>query len=186
MTKKKVLPQASAHLAEATPVPEVTTPPKKPASVTKKASAKVVAAKPQKTAKKTPVKTPTPMAAKTSTRSPADSTTSSKSGKPARAKKTALPTAAASALQPDPLTTNESLADLATQTSHKTASSPEKAAAETPVTPTVKTPVVNDAELWEQGSPIRTRIAQLRTRNSLLEEQLQRLRPPVQVRGKKK
>jgi hypothetical protein len=47
-------------------------------------------------------------------------------------------------------------------------------------------PELTVAELWEQGSPIRIRIAQLRTRNSLLEEQLQRLRPPVQVRGKKK
>jgi hypothetical protein len=50
----------------------------------------------------------------------------------------------------------------------------------------VTPPLVSDAELWEQGSPIRTRIAQLRTRNSLLEEQLQKLRPPFQVRGKKK
>ena len=59
-------------------------------------------------------------------------------------------------------------------------------AAEIPDPEAVSTPVLSVAELWEQGSPIRTRIAQLRTRNSLLEEQLQRLRPPVQVRGKKK
>lgn len=62
----------------------------------------------------------------------------------------------------------------------------DKLAAEKPAPDAAPTPELSVAELWEQGSPIRTRIAQLRTRNSLLEEQLQRLRPPVQVRGKKK
>jgi hypothetical protein len=62
----------------------------------------------------------------------------------------------------------------------------ETSAAETAAPANVTPPVVNDAELWEKDSPIRLRIAQLRTRNALLEEQLQRLRPPLQVRGKKK
>lgn len=47
-------------------------------------------------------------------------------------------------------------------------------------------PVLDEAELWDQASPIKNRLAQLKTRNALLEEQLQRFRPPVHVRGKKK
>ena len=59
-------------------------------------------------------------------------------------------------------------------------------AAEKPAPEAMSNPVLSVAELWEQGSPIKNRIAQLKTRNSLLEEQLQRLRPPVLARGKKK
>ena len=50
----------------------------------------------------------------------------------------------------------------------------------------VMPPLIPDAELWDQGSTVKSRMAQLRTRNALLDEQLQRLRPPFQVRGKKK
>ncbi|MCO4088204.1 MAG: hypothetical protein HEQ17_04360 [Limnohabitans sp.] len=37
--------------------------------------------------------------------------------------------------------------------------------------------------LWEQDSPIKKHLAQLRTRNALLGEQLERLKSPFQARG---
>ncbi|PUE43313.1 hypothetical protein [Limnohabitans sp. Hippo3] len=46
-------------------------------------------------------------------------------------------------------------------------------------------PVLDEAALWEQDSPVKNRLAQLRSRNALLGEQLQRLKPPFQARGKK-
>ena len=46
-------------------------------------------------------------------------------------------------------------------------------------------PVLDEAALWEQDSPVKNRLAQLRTRNALLGEQLQRLKSPSQARGKK-
>jgi hypothetical protein len=55
---------------------------------------------------------------------------------------------------------------------------------ETPQTPPTP-PVLDEAALWEQDSPVRNRLAQLRSRNALLGEQLQRLKPPFQARGKK-
>ena len=50
-----------------------------------------------------------------------------------------------------------------------------------PVTPTP----LDEAVLWEQDSPVKSRLAQLRTRNALLDEQIQRLKTPFQARGKK-
>jgi hypothetical protein len=55
---------------------------------------------------------------------------------------------------------------------------PEPAAAPIP-------PVLDEAALWEQDSPVKTRLAQLKTRNALLSEQLQRLKSPLPARGKK-
>ncbi len=46
-------------------------------------------------------------------------------------------------------------------------------------------PVLDDALLWEQDSPVLARLAQLKNRNAALEEQLQRLKSPLPVRGKK-
>lgn len=46
-------------------------------------------------------------------------------------------------------------------------------------------PVLDEAALWEQDSPVKNRLAKLRTRNALLGEQLQRLKSPSQARGKK-
>lgn len=46
-------------------------------------------------------------------------------------------------------------------------------------------PVLDEAALWEQDSPVKNRLAQLRTRNALLGEQLQRLKSPSPARGKK-
>jgi hypothetical protein len=46
-------------------------------------------------------------------------------------------------------------------------------------------PVLDEAALWEQDNPVRKRVAQLRARNALLGEQLQRLKPPFQARGKR-
>lgn len=46
-------------------------------------------------------------------------------------------------------------------------------------------PVLDEAALWEQDSPVKTRLAQLKTRNALLSEQLQRLKSPLPARGKK-
>ena len=45
--------------------------------------------------------------------------------------------------------------------------------------------VLKEVDLWEKESPIQQRLSQLRTRNAQLTEQLQRLKPPVPVRGKK-
>lgn len=44
--------------------------------------------------------------------------------------------------------------------------------------------LLSDADLWEQESPINDRLSALQTRNALLKEQLQRLKPPFQARGK--
>ena len=46
-------------------------------------------------------------------------------------------------------------------------------------------PILDDADLWEQDNPVKSRLAQLRTRNALLDEQLQRLKTPFHARGKK-
>jgi hypothetical protein len=86
----------------------------------------------------------------------------------------------------EPAKTDPLLPEQAVETTAPQTGSLENTTADKAVPAAVTPPVVNDAELWEKDSPIRLRIAQLRTRNSLLEEQLQRLRPPFQVRGKKK
>jgi hypothetical protein len=199
MTSQKVLRQASPQSTDENTVPEVAERPKRSVSVVKKPTAKVpkaASAKPSKTAGKslgkkvTPKSTPaaSPAAAQTSSRSSARSNaqaaprssarpaTQTKTRKPARTKTTALSPTPAQVSTPETLKTDALLPEQAVQTP----------AAETAAPATVTPPVVNDAELWEQDSPIRLRIAQLRTRNSLLDEQLQRLRPPFQVRGKKK
>jgi hypothetical protein len=46
-------------------------------------------------------------------------------------------------------------------------------------------PLLDEAALWEQDSPVKNRLAKLKTRNALLGEQLQRLKSPSQARGKK-
>ena len=44
---------------------------------------------------------------------------------------------------------------------------------------------IDEAAIWEKDSPIKTRMSQLKARNALLEEQLQRLQSPFQARGRK-
>jgi hypothetical protein len=57
---------------------------------------------------------------------------------------------------------------------------------ELPPTPLAPVPpVLDEADLWEQDSPVKNRLAQLRTRNSLLDEQIRKLKTPFQARGKK-
>ena len=46
-------------------------------------------------------------------------------------------------------------------------------------------PMLDEADLWEQDNPVKSRLAQLRTRNALLDEQLQRMKTPFHARGKK-
>jgi hypothetical protein len=46
-------------------------------------------------------------------------------------------------------------------------------------------PILDEASLWEQDNPVKSRLAQLRTRNALLDEQLQRLKSPFHARGNK-
>lgn len=46
-------------------------------------------------------------------------------------------------------------------------------------------PILDEASLWEQNNPVKSRLAQLRTRNALLDEQLQRLKSPLHARGTK-
>jgi hypothetical protein len=209
MTPKKVLPKtspkASPQSTDETPAAEVTASAKRPASVVKKTAAKVPKTpKPQTpkpagkslgkkaTPRATPTATPSesPAAAKTSSRSTPRSSarpaTQTKTRKAAREKTTALPSTPDQASSNAALKTDPVLPEKAVETTAPETKSPDNMAADKAVPATVTAPVVNDADLWEQGSPIRSRIAQLRTRNSLLDEQLQRLRPPFQVRGKKK
>lgn len=44
---------------------------------------------------------------------------------------------------------------------------------------------LDEAALWEKDNPVKSRLAQLKARNAILEEQLQRLQPPFQARGKR-
>ena len=186
MTPKKVLPKASAQSTQETPVPKVSARPKKSSSVAKKNAAKVVRTKPQKAAAQTPAKTAPTEVVKANTRSPARSPTSTQTRKPARVKKPALPLAVTSPSLTKQGASHALQAETASHTPYKRASAIDKTSAETSNSAAATPPVVDAAELWEQGSPIRSRIAQLRTRNAFLEEQIQRWRPPVQVRGKKK
>ena len=55
-----------------------------------------------------------------------------------------------------------------------------------PVTaPRVLPMPIDEAAIWEKDSPIKTRMSQIKARNALLEEQLQRLQSPFQARGRK-
>lgn len=73
----------------------------------------------------------------------------------------------------------------------KTAEEAPSPKAEKPVSPPPQEPVappppvLDEAQLWEQDSPVKTRLAKLRTRNALLGEQLQRLKSPIKAQGKK-
>ncbi|PUE57965.1 hypothetical protein B9Z45_07700 [Limnohabitans sp. 2KL-17] len=62
--------------------------------------------------------------------------------------------------------------------------SPPTPAAPAPAAITAPTILDEDA-LWEQDNPVKSRLAQLRTRNALLDEQLQRLKSPIHARGNK-
>ena len=44
---------------------------------------------------------------------------------------------------------------------------------------------IDEAAIWEKDNPVKNRMAQLKARNALLEEQLQRLQSPFQARGRK-
>jgi hypothetical protein len=201
MTPKKVLPPATPPNDTENPVSELAARPKRSPTVVKKPAAKApkaARAKPPKPVGKSLGKkaTPeaTPAAAKTSSPPPAQSSprssarpaTQTKPRKPARVKTTDLLHTPDQAPNTASLKTALLLPELAVGTTAPETSHPGINAAETPAPANVTPPVVNDADLWEKESPIRLRIAQLRTRNALLEEQLQRLRPPLQVRGKKK
>ncbi|MEY3613222.1 MAG: hypothetical protein RJB14_2944 [Pseudomonadota bacterium] len=65
------------------------------------------------------------------------------------------------------------------------ASAPEPALPN-PVAATRTLPVpLDEAAIWEKDNPVKSRMNQLKARNALLEEQLQRLQSPFQARGKK-
>ena len=51
--------------------------------------------------------------------------------------------------------------------------------------PRILPTTIDEAAIWEKDSPIKTRMSQLKARNALLEEQLQRLQSPFQARGRK-
>ena len=190
MTKKKVSsqakPEASAPSTDESLVPQVTAPRKRAATAVKKSvTPKPASPMSKKRTAASKVQTPSDkpaqaVAAKTKSRSPAPTQTR----KPSRVKSKAVSTALDEAQKVEPMLTDGVLIQDVSAPPHIKLS--DNTAAEKPAPEAAPTPVLSVAELWEQGSPIRTRIAQLRTRNSLLEEQLQRLRPPVQVRGKKK
>jgi hypothetical protein len=198
MTKKKVSsqakPEASAPSTDESLVPQVTAPRKRAATAVKKSvTPKPASPMSKKRTAASKVQTPSdkpaqPVATKTPSRSPARSSARSpaptQTRKPSRVKSKAVSTAPDEAQKVEPMLTDGVLIQDVSAPPHIKLS--DNMAAEKPAPEAAPTPVLSVAELWEQGSPIRTRIAQLRTRNSLLEEQLQRLRPPVQVRGKKK
>lgn len=174
-------PQVSApRQRKASAVKKSQTPaPTSPASKKRTPAAKVqTAADPADQALAT--KTSSRSAARSSARAPAPTQTR----KPSRVKTKALPATADQPQKIEPVLTDDALGQDASAAAPIKPS--DRAATEKPAPEAAAPAMLSVAELWEQGSPIRTRIAQLRTRNSLLEEQLQRLRPPVQVRGKKK
>lgn len=198
MTKKKVssqvLPEASVPSPIESQASPVAAPRKRASSAVKKSAAKVPSPMLPSTppsvskAQKSSDKAVKPVAAETQSRSPARSSARapapSQTRKPSRVKTSALPATPDQPPTVEPIVTDDFLiqnvnANPTNKLSDNTASETLAATASAP-------PLLSVAELWEQGSPIRIRIAQLRTRNALLEEQLQRLRPPVQVRGKKK
>jgi hypothetical protein len=133
-----------------------------------------------------------PAAAKTSSRQPTRSSRRSSARPPTHTRKPAQAKTAASPCTPDTAVSTALLAqhtlpsEQASGSSAPVTNSAKSVQADKAAAASVTPPVANDAELWEQGSPISSRIAQLRTRNSLLDIQLQRLRTPIQVRGKKK
>lgn len=197
MTRKKVssqvMPKVPDPSTDASSVPTVSAPRKRASAAVKKpvakapksplASKRTSASKVQppsdKPAQAVDAKTKSRAPARSSARSPAPTQTR----KPSRVKTKALPATQDQALKIEPTLAAEGLLE---DTSASPINQPSDHPTPEKPAPEVSPPVLSVAELWEQGSPIRTRIAQLRTRNSLLEEQLQRLRPPVQVRGKKK
>jgi hypothetical protein len=188
--KIKALVEDKAH-TETEPQADVKAEPQADVKAEPKADVKAAPKADVKPEAKTVGKSATPAAAKTSSRAPKRSSarppTRTPTRKPARVKKPAQPTSPDATLGNAPLLTTDPV--LAAQAIGPTAlleKAPESQVVDQAATATVTPPVLNDAELWEQGSPIRIRIAQLKTRNSLLEEQIQRLRPPTQVRGKKK
>lgn len=190
MTKKKVSPptatEASAPSARETRTPSVVAPRQRPASAIPKSIAKV------------PAPTPTPKTTRPSAKPVASSEKSATSGaRPPPSRSPRKATAGSSAPSPKrpatrvkkngpPLSSDAPLNRAPMATDEALNADPVAVPPTQPHPTSTATPLLSVAELWEQGSPIRTRIAQLRTRNSLLEEQLQRLRPPVPVRGKKK
>ena len=203
MTKKKVSsqakPEASAPSTDESLVPQVTAPRKRAATAVKKSvTPKPASPMSKKRTAASKVQTPSdkpaqPVATKTPSRSPARSSARSpaptQTRKPSRVKSKAVSTALDEAQKVEPILTHGVLTQDTSAPPDITLSDitlSDNTATPTPTPEAAPNPVLSVAELWEQGSPIRTRIAQLRTRNSLLEEQLQRLRPPVQVRGKKK
>ena len=65
------------------------------------------------------------------------------------------------------------------------APSPLPIQAVNPMATITAAPMLTEADLWEQDNPVKSRLAQLRTRNTLLDEQLQRLKTPFHARGNK-
>ena len=197
MTKKKVsspvLPEASAPGTEDSMPPPLAAPRKRAAAAVKKSAVKAPRQAPS-SARTSASKVPTPSGktakpvGKTQSRSPARS--SARSPAPTQTRKPSRLKTNAQATSPDQPSRVEPILADDVITPNTRAPRPNKltdnAASEKLATADATPPMLSVAELWEQGSPIRLRIAQLRTRNSLLDEQLQRLRPPVQVRGKKK
>lgn len=57
-------------------------------------------------------------------------------------------------------------------------------AAPVPALPMAPMPI-DEAAIWEKDNPVKTRMSQLKARNALLEEQLQRLQTPFQARGRR-
>ena len=176
MKKNSASPPAPPESTPDTGVPERQAPPKKSVSAVKKIGAKVPAPR-KSSARQSATQAQAPADKPADSKALTDSSPAPVPAKRVRSKpnKAAVKTPAKTRkkrLESSALPMPENLTPIM--------------AIQTAEPPAVTPPVVNDAELWEQGSPIRIRIAQLRTRNAFLEEQFQRLRPPVQVRGKKK
>lgn len=113
---------------------------------------------------------------------PAPNTSGVKSPKPKAAKDTSPPAKVAS--QPQAKTRAKPKTPDKVVTATKTASKKTKSSAAVPVPAPLPVPI-DEAAIWEKDNPVKTRMSQLKARNALLEEQLQRLQSPFQARGRK-
>ena len=104
--------------------------------------------------------------------------------KPAPVKVAAKPQAKAKALAPAPARARAKAR--AKPKAPDTIAPAQGVASIAPVTaPRVLPMPIDEAAIWEKDSPIKTRMSQIKARNALLEEQLQRLQSPFQARGRK-
>ena len=136
--------------------------------------------------KKEPVSAPVPdeVTAPAVTRKSVSPKVKATQDKPAPVKVAAKPQAKAKAPAPAPARARAKAR--AKPKAPDTIAPAQGVASTAPVTaPRVLPMPIDEAAIWEKDSPIKTRMSQIKARNALLEEQLQRLQSPFQARGRK-